>query len=285
MRGARSASIGLGAWAMISMPGCGGGAPLLHPAHVLPANAVSFAAGTSGRFSLGGLARAEQKLDDAAALPGGATTAAERRDFVAGALTRLAVAPGVAPFVAARAGLGAGNEAGLSYLGRALRLDARHAFEWPSVALSLGLAGTGALSRAGDKPTREVTGQDAGLRSVEVTSLRGYGLELPVVVGYRSGADVVMLWAGLRAGFERDTFDLVLVEAPDEQFGTSGEAMRYWGGGLLGFAIGLAPIQVRVEIDAAYESAHGNLLTGGGELAADVGGVSLTPAMAISAKF
>jgi hypothetical protein len=273
---AMSSSLGLG---------CGGGAPLLYPAHTLPGSSVSFAAGSSGRVALGGLASAEDELDKAAAVRGGAVTDEERAGFVRGALARFAVAPGVAPFAAARVGLGQHNEAGLSYLGRGLRLDGRHAFEWPNLALSVGLAGTGALSRAGDKPARTVEGEDAGLRSVDVTSLSGYGFELPVVVGYRSSADVVLLWAGLRAGVERDEFDVVLVETPDEQFGSSGSATRYWAGGLIGFGIGLKPIQVRVELDAAYESVHGNLITGGGELTADVAGLSLTPAMAISAKF
>jgi hypothetical protein len=284
-RGALPGFTLLGAALLSSSTGCGGGAPLLYPAHTLPQSSVSFAAGTSGHVSLGGLAAAEDDLKAAAAVGGGAVTSEERAGFVRGALARFAVAPGVAPFVAARAGLGHHSEAGFSYLGRAVRLDARRAFEWPKVALSLGLAGTGALSRAGDKPTREVAGQDAGLRSVEVTSLRGYGFELPVVFGYRSSADVVLLWAGVRGGMERDSFDLVLVETPDEQFGTSGSAMRYWGGALVGFAVGLSPIQVRVELDAAYQSIHGNLLTGGGELTAEVAGWALTPAMAISAKF
>lgn len=281
----KARSVGLVLAVAPLLVGCGGGGPLLYPAHSLPESAVSFAAGSSGRVSLGGLSSAEDELDGARALGGGAVTAQERAGFVKGALSRFAVAPGVAPFVAARVGLGGHNEAGLSYLGRALRLDARHAFEWPSVALSVGLAGTGALSRAGDKPDRSVAGENAGLRSVELTSLGGYGAELPVLLGYRSSADVVLAWVGLRAGVERDTFDAVLVLAPDEPFGTSGSANRFWGGGLLGFAIGLPPIQVRAELDAAYESVHGNLLIGGGELTGDVAGWSLTPAMAISAKF
>jgi hypothetical protein len=265
--------------------GCGGGAPLLYPAHTLPQGSVSLAAGSSGRVALAGLASAEQDLENAVAVSGGAVTDDERAGFVRGALTRFAVAPGVAPFAAARVGLGQQNEAGLSYLGRGLRLDGRHAFEWPNVALSVGLAGSGSLTRAGDKPARAVEGQDQGLRSVDVTSLSGYGVELPVLVGYRSSADVVLLWAGLRAGLELDEFDAVLVTSPDEPYGTSGSATRYWAGGLIGFAIGLKPVQVRVELDAAYESVHGNLVTGGGELTADVAGLSLTPAMAISAKF
>lgn len=265
--------------------GCGGGAPLLHPAHTLPEGDVTFAAGSSGKLALGDLADADQRLDDAAAIPSGATTSEERRRFVEGAIARFAMAPGVAPFAAARVGLGQQNEAGLSYLGRSLRIDGRHAFEWPNVALSVGLAGTGALARAGDKPPREVAAPDSGFRSVDVTSLTGYGVELPVLFGYRSSADVVMLWAGLRAGFERDTFDVALVEAPNEQFATSGAATRLWGGALVGFAVGLPPIQVRTELDVAYESAQGHLLTGTGELEVDVAGWSLTPALAISAKF
>jgi hypothetical protein len=269
----------------VPLLGCGGGAPLLHPAHTLPEGSVTFAAGTSGKLALGGLARAEEKLQAAAATRGGARTADERRGFVQGALVRFAAAPGVAPFAAARVGLGHHNEAGLSYLGRALRVDGRHAFEWQSVALSLGLAGSGVLGRAGDRPTRELMGSDRGLRSVEATSLRGYGLELPVVFGYRSSADVVLLWVGLRGGFERDSFQALLVDSPDEQLATSGAALRLWGGGLVGFAVGLPPIQVRTEVNVAYERVQGHLLTGGGKLEGDVAGWSLTPGLAISAKF
>ena len=285
MTAARRATLWLGIATSSFGLSCGGGAPLLYPAHTLPPSSVSFAAGSSGRVTIGGLASAVDDLADAAAVHGGAVTSKERAAFVRGALARFAVAPGVAPFAAARVGLGQHREAGLSYLGRAMRLDGRHAFEWPSVALSVGLGGTGVLSRAGDKPARTVMGQDAGLRSVDVASLSGYGFELPVVLGYRSSADVVLLWGGLRAGLERDEFDVVLVETPDEQLGTSGAATRYWAGGLVGFAIGLRPIQVRVEIDAAYESVHGDLLTSGGGQTANVAGLSLTPAMAISAKF
>lgn len=265
--------------------GCGGGAPLLHPAHTLPASDISFAVGTSGHVALGGLATADDALKSAGTTPGGADSPADQYAFVQGALTRFAVAPGVAPFVAARAGLGGHNEAGFTYTGRAIRLDGRHAFEWPTLALSLGVAATGALARPGDQPPNSTMSQDTGLRAVELNSLRGYGVELPVVFGYRSDADVVMVWVGARAGLERDTFDFTLVESPDEVYGSSGDATRYWAGGLLGFAIGLHPIQVRAELDLAYESVHGHLELADGALPADVSGLSLTPAMAISAKF
>lgn len=267
---------------------CGGGAPLLHPAHTLPEGDVSFAAGTSGRFALGGLHRGEQGLDAAAAIPGGATTAAEREKFVQGALVRASVAPGVAPFVAARVGLGHHNEAGITYTGRGFRLDGRHALEWKTLALSIGLGAHAVLSRPGNQPDRRVSDMptgDSGLQTFTVTSSGGYGLELPVVFGYRSDADVVKAWVGARAGLERASFDVAVVEAPDLAIGTAAQATRYWGGGLVGFSVGLAPIEVRVEMNAAYESATGKLRLNAGDLSGSVAGWSLTPAMGISAKF
>jgi hypothetical protein len=270
----------------VSSTACGGGAPLLHPAHTLPADQISAAVGTSGHFVLGDLARAKADLTAAAADPGGATTRDERHRFVQGALAELAMAPGVAPYVAARAGLGNHNEVGLTYTARSLRLDARHAFEWPSLAVSVGLAGIGALPRVVDRPKDGLDeAGGAGLRTMDVESSRGYGLELPLLFGYRSSADVVKLWAGLRAGFERDSYYVTIVEAPDHAFATDAEATRLWAGGLVGFSVGLAPIEVRVELDAAYEMAEGSLAAAGGKLEAELSGWTLTPAMAISAKF
>lgn len=284
----RAGRVGLVLGAGASLLGCGGGGPLLYPAHTLRNGEVSFTAGTSGRFGLGGLRSAEKKLDASVSIPGGATTPDERTAFAQGAIARFAIGPGVAPFVAARVGLGDRNEAGLAWTGRGVRLDGRHAFEWRSYALSLGLAATGALARPGDRPDNHVEdtpGPDGGLRSAELTSLSGYGVELPLLFGYRSDADVVQLWTGLRGGFERDTFQLTLVESPDEAFGSSGNATRFWGGGLVGFSVGLKPVEVRVEVNAAYESARGKLRTHSGELSGDAAGLTLTPAMGISAKF
>lgn len=266
---------------------CAGGVPLLHPAHTLPEGDVSFAAGTSGHLTVGELERARSRLDESAGIPGGARTDAERRAFVQGALTRLAVAPGVAPFAAARVGLGQHNEAGIAYTGRSFRVDGRHAFEWEKLALSLGASATGVLTHLGDDPDRRV-GEGSkiggGWRTINLTSTTGYGLELPLMFGYRSSADVVKLWTGLRGGFERDSANISAVLAPDTLVGTTCKATRFWGGGLIGFSVGLAPIEVRVELDAAYQTVRGELLTEEGPLPVTVAGWSLTPAMAISAK-
>ena len=279
---AGAAKLALGA---VLLSACGGGAPLLHPAHTLPEGDVTFAVGTSGRFALGGLHRAEADLDGAAAIPGGARTDAERQGFTNGALSRTAVAPGVAPFVAARVGLGHHNEAGLTYTGRGARLDGRHAFEWPKLAVSVGAAATGVFAESGSEPQPSPEGSSAGLRTLSLRSASGYGLELPVLFGYRSSADVVKLWTGLRAGFERYGYNASVIEAPDQPANAHGKATRFWGGGLVGFSVGLAPVEVRVEVDGAYENVHGSLSTAGSELTGEVAGWSLTPAMAISAKF
>ena len=283
---ARAGALRLALGAVL-LSACGGGAPLLHPAHTLPEGDVTFAAGTSGRFTLGGLHRAEKDLDAAAATPGGARTDPERQGFTNGSLSRAAVAPGVASFVAARVGLGHHNEAGLTYTGRSARLDARHAFEWPTLAVSVGGAAIGTFADSGrqSQPSPEGSGDGVGLRTLSLRSVSGYGLELPVLFGYRSSADVVKLWTGLRAGFERYGYNASVVESPDTSVIATGKATHFWGGGLVGFSVGLAPIEVRVEVDAAYESAHGELVTSGSTLTGDVTGWSLTPAMAISAKF
>jgi hypothetical protein len=274
--------------ALLALPltACAGGMPLLYPAHTLKSGVVEFGAGTSGHVELGGVARATDKLD-AAITTSGAITDQERKDFASGAVARVAVAPGVAPVVFARVGLGGQNEAGLTYTGRSVRLDGRHSFEWSSLALSVGLSGMTPMARPGHEPADHVmdTGSDSGLRSVSLTSLGGYGLELPVLFGYRSSADVVQVWAGLRGGFEHDAFDLTLVEAPDTALATTGNADRYYGGGVVGFSVGLKPIEARAELGAAYQSVSGSLTTQAGSLSGAAAGWSLTPALAISAKF
>jgi hypothetical protein len=269
----------------VLLSGCGGGGPLLHPAHTLPKGDVTFAAGTSGTFTLGGLRRAEDDLDAAAAIPGGAVSPQERRGFTNGSLARAVIAPGVAPFIAARVGLGDHNEAGLSYTGHGARLDARHAFEWPTLAVSVGGAALGTFADSGREPQPASPASDGGFRELSLRSTSGYGFELPVLFGYRSSADVVKLWTGLRTGVARYGYNASVIESPIGRAAATGKATRWWGGGLLGFSVGLAPVEVRVEVDAAYESVHGSQSTSQGELTGEAAGWSLTPAMAISAKF
>lgn len=276
-----SSLLGLGP----GLAGCGGGSPLLHPAHALTEGSVSFGAGSSGRFVLGGAADAQTRAKALGSESGGALTDEARAEFVRGGLSRLALAPGLSPFFSGRVGLGNHNEAGLAYTGRSGRLDARHTFETRAYALSVGAAVSGMLSRSGDAPAKDVSETSGGLRATSLTSSRGYGAEVPILIGYRSDGDVVVAWAGLRAGVEQGHYQISLSIVPDEAVRSRVDATRLWGGGLVGFAVGLSPIQIALELDLAYESASGSLQTGSGEVSAEVAGLTLSPAAAISAKF
>src|SRR4051812_555290 len=104
--GSRVRCLGVAA-SLFLVAACGGGTPLLHSAHTLPAGRVSAGAGVSGQFAFH--AGSRPPPDDP-----------EQSGFVA-AVERAALAPGVAPWVGARAGLGARVEGGLAYTGRAVR--------------------------------------------------------------------------------------------------------------------------------------------------------------------
>lgn len=121
----------------LAFAGCGGGAPLLHPAHTLNPGDVAMGAGLSGRVAL---------------LPPDAPPGLDAEEAAAG-LEALTVAPAIAPWVSARIGLEGANEGGLTYSGRAVRLDGRHAFGLGTPTLSVGLgASVVSARRPGNSP-------------------------------------------------------------------------------------------------------------------------------------
>ena len=122
--------------AALGLFGCGAGAPLLHPAHVLHAGDVSAGAGLSGEL----------------VVSSGADPS--------GRLLQLAAASGVAPWVSGRVGLAGDNEAGLTYTGRNVRLDVRHAFAIGAAALSVGIGGSLIIA---ERPGVDVHGRDVGV--------------------------------------------------------------------------------------------------------------------------
>lgn len=266
---------------------CGGGAPLLHPAHALPAGHVSAGAGVSGQFVF---RSAEPPRAPGPPPPMGETVQRGVEDAVA----RVALSPGVAPWVAVRGGLGARTEAGITYTGRTVRADARHAFGGDAVALSVGAGASGVFARSTD-------GAETGsppppperlpLVGPELAA-NGYGFDVPIVVGWRSTASVVQVWAGARGGFERVAGDLpfVGVEGGAPLPPASFTATRWWGGGLVGAAVGLPPLMVAIELDVAYQAASGSATLRGPGAAAQpsegtVTGLTLAPAGAIIGKF
>jgi hypothetical protein len=179
--------------------------------------------------------------------------------------------PAVAPYAAARVGIPGSNEAGLSYSGQAVRADARHAFEWDQSALSAGLGVTG---RGFGQSPLDLPGAD-------LDHARGFGLDLPLLYGYRTDADLISVWAGLRGSVDHWSGSVAL--DPGQAFSLSAD--RWAAGPVLGLAIGLPPFWVAAELEVDYAHVTGSLDRPGARYDANVSGLSARPAGALVAKF
>ena len=258
-------SAGVAAFGILS--GCGGGVPLLHPAHVLPAGRTAFAVGVSDRFLLGDAQRALAGTEPA--VPG--TPDDPNRRATRSALVTLAEGPAVAPYAAARIGIPGANEAGLSYSGPALRGDLRHAFDWGDYALSAGLGVTGRFGqRSTDLPPE-----------VDLSGSHGVGVDLPLLLGYRTDADLISVWGGVRGSFDQWWGSVSL----DPNAAYELDARRLSVGPIFGMSVGLPPFWVSVELELDYAHVTGSLDRPGTRLQAQIDGWSARPAGALTAKF
>jgi hypothetical protein len=237
----------------LTLSGCAGASPLLHPAHVLTPGRVQVLGGVAGRLA--------------------ALDASGLASSSGGVLEDVAVAPGMAPFVGARVGIDGDNEAGLTYTGRAVRLDARHAFALgKSWRLSLGAGGSALVPRP--------RGGDADLGSVY-----GGGGDVPVLVGWSSDADIYAVWLGPRGGFELlrgrilET-ELGVGEATTPDF-LDVSGTHAFVGGLLGVRVGFRSIHVALEVDVTYHRAWGTL----GASEVEVEQLGIAPGSALSLTF
>lgn len=256
----------------VALCGCGGAAPLLHPARTLPPGEIRAAGGVSANIAAGSLGDDLRVARDVAArdplAPGAPGT---NPAYAKGALVAAAIAPGIAPFVAARVGIGNQFEGGLTYTGRAVRADMRRSFEDGKVALSLGLGLTAALYG------RQ---QGSDLQNVDLGALHGYGFDIPVLVGWESTGGIYKIWGGGRGGFERDVVESLTSEPKSIPIGNEPlhlDANRYWGGAVLGFATGFNHLHVALELSAAYQVVQGNY----NENRVTVRGFTLAPASAL----
>ena len=250
--GARARAVGLAIALLICLAsGCGGGAPLLHPAHVNSPGVVSIGAGASGQFALRSV--------------GGETSDS-------GKLETATVAPGVAPWVGGRVGIRGDNEGGLTYTGRAVRVDGRHAFDLGGPALSIG-AGASAIF-----PQRPGRGDDE-------TRLYGGGVDVPVLFGLRTRSDVYALWGGLRGGFGVMGGSVISSAAPEPGEPAPGfvdlDARHFQVGALLGMRAGFRHLHVAIELDAAYHHVDGTF----GEQSLSIDQFTLTPGGALVLTF
>jgi len=262
----------------LAATGCGGGAPLLHPARALGAGDVRAAGGISGNFVPAGLgtalnaARAESPVPSSS----GMVTLPTDATYAKGALIAAAIAPGLAPYASGRVGLGSAFEVGLTYTGRSARADLRHSFDYGDVSLSIG----GGLSYIfyGNQG-------EAQLPDVDVNSVQGFGADVPVLIGWQSAARLVMVWAGVRGGFDHigisDTnptqFPMTAAMATPSEL----SANRFYGGGLVGVAGGFRHFHVALELDAAYQTVSGSFFTA----QTSISGLSVAPAGALWIDF
>jgi hypothetical protein len=181
-----------------------------------------------------------------------------------------AMAPTVAPWIGARAGVPGDNEVGLAFTGRTLRFDARHAFESGSLAFSLG-AGGNAVWRSSESN-----------ESDWVRLRGGYGFDVPALVGWRSDAGVVSVWGGARGGMEfLDTEIINRAEPPTGMPGPGIDFIHSYVGGVAGVAMGLRHVHVALELDVFHHWASGDY---DGSVV-KVRGVTLTPAGALIFTF
>ena len=256
----------------LSLAACGGGNPLLHPAHALPAGRTAFGAGVSDRFVLGG----ERSALDAARERAASSSLPADPAYTRGVLVAVAEGPAVAPWASARVGIAGSNEAGLSFTGDAVRADARHAFDWGETALSAGLGITG----------RGLGHSAVDLPEADLNRVSGYGLDLPLLYGYRTDADLISVWAGVRGAFDHWSGKVALdvsSGSPDSSL----SATRLSLGPVVGLAVGVAPIYVAAELEADYAHVTGSVdgALPAGDLSSSFNGVSLRPAGALIGKF
>lgn len=237
---------------VLCVVGCAGSAPLHHPAHVLTPGRVSIGAGVAG--NIGAL--------DAAAIKGDDKSEVVLEDY--------AVAPGVAPWAAARIGITGDNEAGLTYAGRSFRLDGRHAFKIDPLWLSLELGGSVLI------PRPRSGGDDLG-------SAYGGGADIPILFGWVSDAELYSVWFGPRGGFEYLRGEIIesefLTGARDDTF-VPFQGWHGFVGGLLGAKVGFRTFHVSIELDVAYHFAEGTFgETGSTE--ASLGQLTIAPSGAL----
>ncbi len=246
---------------------------MLHPAHVLPPGTVAGGAGMSGQFVTA--ARTSTRVAD------------PEQAFVEQAATHASLTSGVAPFVSARAGIQGNNEGGLTYTGRTVRVDARHAFGTDTLAFSVGAGASAVFLGPGSHSTD--TGETAGRLTGDASdsSASGFGFDIPVLVGWRSSPAVVQAWAGARVGMERARAAFPLTTGTDS---ASVTGTRWYGGGLVGFAVGLEPVWAAFELEAAYQTVQvGADFPGGsgtpGHRDATLSAVTIVPAGALVGRF
>ena len=251
--------------------GCAGGAPLLHPARALPAGEVRAAGGLSGQIAVGSAAEdLRNAREQAAANPGQPGQPGTNPGYAKGALVAASIAPGLAPYVSGRVGIGSGVEGGITYTGRSARIDLRKSFDVGDVSYSAG---------AGISVPFYGRHQGDSLPNVDLESLRGYGADVPLLVGWESASGIYKIWAGPRGGWEHVSIGSLTSEPKDIPGvpDTALSADRFYVSAVLGLAVGFRHVHVALEFAGTYNYVSGTY----NDNKVSVTGIALTPASAL----
>lgn len=267
--------------------GCGAGMPGLHPAQPLGAGEVSASAGFSHHFLPGHTRNAIGAADRVISQETPPLSEDQSDTLARGVLAEAIATPALSPWLAARAGIGQGWEAGLGYTGRRVRVDLRRGFEHDTYAFSVGGAITGVVpdpGSVGDSPSSTLPDGSQRLGHADLGNVRGFGVDVPLLVGLRTEPSFSHAWLGVRAGYERATGDAALAFASGAPVAVNLEARTLSLGMLVGASLGVGPVSVAVELGAAFYDLRGSLDLGGSRTEAGVSGLALTPAAAVTGK-
>jgi len=278
-----SASLG------IACAGCGAGSPLLHPAHPLAEGEIGASLGASTHFAP---SEAQAAMDETSVMLGQGQPVDENL-LTKGALAQALSSPGLAPYAAGRVGITGDNEAGLSYTGRRARVDLRHAFVFDELALSIGGGITGIMPNVGSDPPNdpcddpkvcpdpivddsysEIPGLDAG-------SVSGWGVDLPLLFGWRSQPALFAFWAGVRARYESMSADFRF-SLPEGPRTARGSGSRSSLGAVVGISVGVKPVTAALEFSPAFERLEGDLTLPDGSVGMRLEGFSYSPAFSLT---
>ncbi len=258
---------------------CGGGLPLLHPAQVLPPGVTSLSAGMGSNW-VGGQANRDIDAARAATAAGQPVTGLSAAPAVTAALW----SPGLFPWVSMRLGFGGENEAGVAYTGQRARIDARHAFIFGHWALSMGAgAGLGLAHPSSMNSNGSTFGSSEPIAGLDTSDAHAVAFDVPVILGWRSSADIARLWFGLRPSYEHAYGNLSFASAtmPTQ---TDFNANLMTVSGIVGLAMGLRPLFVAMELSIGECLARGSMSGSTGGVAggsASLSAITFTPAAAL----
>ena len=110
----------------------------------------------------------------------------------------------------------------------------------------------------------------------------GWGVDIPILFGWQSSADIVWWWIGARGGFETLRGQVALNRPePSPPLDGDIDARRYYALGLTGLAVGFRHLRAAIEVQGGYQRAEGALW----ETDVLVEGATVSPAAALIGKF